>query len=213
MLRCEIWKLEQNKRFPLAVWEKRAGDLVNRNKYETITLNFHADAGTTAGYAFNSFIPSKYSILLDTIVLESANGKWKNIRRAEDLQHTLGVWMKDDEASKGKAWSNANTLLYGPYTCIGQPGWYRATWRIRIDDSAPEKEPLLLLDVYAHDGFLHAGRRGTRSYGKLALATSDFPHRNTWERKSIEFRYDGANLLEFRAHAKLMKPEVTAMHD
>jgi hypothetical protein len=96
--------------------------------------------------------------------------------------------------------------LYGPYTSIGQPGKYRVTWRVKISDSVPNNEPLLLLDVYAHDGFLNEGKRGTRSYGKLALGASEFKTPHVWENKSIDFRYDGANMLEFRAHAKWMNP-------
>ncbi len=206
VLRCEVWKSEPSQHFPLATWENRTGDLTEIGKYKTITLNFRAEAGTTIGYAFFSFIPSKYSLFLDTIELQTTNGRWKDQRRAEDLEHTVGVWIKDPEAAKGRAWTNANTLLYGPYTCIGQPGRYRASWRMSIASWLPENEPLVVLDVYAHDGLMHGGRRGTRSYGKLAVGSSDFLHQNAWENKSIEFRYDGANLLEFRTHARLMKP-------
>ncbi len=205
-IQCNVWKSLAAEKVPLISWSNARNDLVETGKYKTFSLPFRANEKESVGYAFYSLIPSKYSLLLDTVTLESENGSWKEIHRAEELKHTVGVWMKDDEAAGGKAWSNANTLLYGPYTSIGQPGRYRVTWRVKISDSVPNDEPLLLLDVYAHDGFLNEGKRGTRSYGKLALGSAEFQTPHVWENKSIDFRYDGANMLEFRAHAKWMDP-------
>jgi hypothetical protein len=185
--------------------------LIEEGKYKTTSLDFHVEKGTLVGYTFYSWIPSKYSLLLDTIVLQSKNSDWKDIKRAEDLKHTMGVWMKDEEASGGKAWSNANTLLYGPYTSMGQPGKYRVSWRMKLSDWVPANEPLIVLDVYAHDAYLNQGRRGTRSFGKIAVNAGEFRTPHVWESKSIDFRYDGANMMEFRAHARYMKPDAVLL--
>jgi hypothetical protein len=205
-IECRVWKSFAAEKVPLISWANGHNDLVETGEYKAFSLEFGANEDESIGYAFYSLIPSKYSVLLDTVIVESKDGSWKEVQRAEELEHTVGVWMKDEEAAGGKAWSNANTLLYGPYTSIGQPGRYRVTWRVKISDSVPNNEPLLLLDVYAHDGFLNEGKRGTRSYGKLALGASEFQTPHVWENKSIDFRYDGANMLEFRAHAKWMNP-------
>ncbi|HET6267727.1 MAG TPA: hypothetical protein VFG11_08420, partial [Acidobacteriota bacterium] len=93
---------------------------------------------------------------------------------------------------------------FGPYTCLGQPGQYRATWRIKIAKNVPENEPLLLLDAFAHDGYLQ-DRRGSKPYGKLALSAAEFQKKDQWENKSLDFRYDGSNMMEFRAFSKTME--------
>jgi hypothetical protein len=211
LIQCEIWKLYNGKKTAIRSWANSKNDLMDAGKYKTFSLNFHVENGSNVGYTFYSWIPSKYSLLLDTIVLQSKNSEWKDLQRAEDLEHTMGVWMKDDEASSGRAWSNANTLLYGPYTSIGQPGKYRVSWRIKLSDWVPANEPLMTLDVYAHDAYLNQGRRGTRSYGKIAVGASEFKTPHVWEEKSIDFRYDGANMIEFRAHAKYMKPDAVLL--
>lgn len=208
---CKVWSAGNNsKNSPLVSWENGAKELNRLNEYEDISVPFLASKNDNVGFEFQSWIPSKYSLLLDTVTVHAINRNWKLQRRFEDLQHTMGVWMADPEASNGKAWTNANTLHYGPYICIGQPGKYRATWRIKISQDAPSNVPLLLLDVFAHDGF-YSNRRGHKPYAKLALSAAEFQKRDHWEMKSIEFNYDGANMMEFRAFAKLMKPGVVRL--
>jgi Concanavalin A-like lectin/glucanases superfamily len=204
-LTCEIFSSASGaKNKSIAKWDNQRGDLVAGSKYQNFSIPFQASSHDSIGYEFRSFIPSKYSLILDTVTLRQSGGGWKDTRRFEDLEHTMGVWKEDAEAAGGRGWTNANTLEFGPYTCLGQPGQYRATWRVKIAKDVPENQPLLLLDAFAHDGYLQETRRGSKPYGKLALSAAEFQKRDQWENKSLDFRYDGSNMMEFRAFSKTM---------
>ena len=203
---CAVWKkVSSGTRTIVASWKNEWMKPGVITTYQDIELPFQASSGDEFGFDFQSFIPSKYSLLLDTASFVSVDGNWEEHRRFEDLQHSMGVWMEDPEATGSKAWTNANTLHYGPYVCLGQPGKYRASWRIKISPKLSPEAPLLLLDVFAHDGFYPDGRRGHKPYAKLALASSEFSKRNEYELKTIDFNYDGSNMMEFRAFAKILK--------
>jgi hypothetical protein len=205
---CHIYYTNKNgEKKELANWKNKSSDLAPVDQFGSHSIQFSASQENPIAFEFHSFIPSKGSMLLDTVSLRRLNGSWQQQWRFEDLQHTMGVWKEDPDASGGKGWINAHTLDYGPYTCIGQPGRYRATWRIRVTSNVPPQTPLLLLDVYAHDGFLGT-RQGNKSYGRLALNAAEFQHQNAWEEKSIEFHYDGADMMEFRAFAKTFQPNI-----
>jgi Concanavalin A-like lectin/glucanases superfamily len=206
---CEVWsKTPGGGKSTITSWKNNWTDPKNQETYQTISLPFHASKAEEIYFDFQSYIPSKYSLLLDTATIRSSSGNWETRHRFEDLQHTMGVWKEDPEAAGGKGWTNANTLHYGPYVCLGQPGKYRATWRLKVARNVDSNIPLLLLDVFAHDGFFPDGRRGHKSYAKLGLSSSDFKERERWESKSVEFNYDGANMMEFRAFAYQLQPEI-----
>jgi len=208
-LSCTVWKkTADGAKTVTASWKNDWMKPNQTNGYRDVVLPFQASSGDEVGFEFQSFIPSKYSLLLDTASFVSADGNWEEHRRFEDLQHTMGVWMEDPQAKGAKAWTNANTLHYGPYVCLGQPGKYRASWRIKISPELSPNAALLLLDVFAHDGFYPDGRRGHKPYAKLALSTSEFSKRNAYEVKSIDFNYDGSNMMEFRAFARLFQPGI-----
>lgn len=204
-LTCEIYSISSGQKKTLAFWKNERQQLTETEKFETFAIPFSALNTAPVGFRFDSYIPSKDSLLLDTVAIHSLNETWVKEWRFEDLQHTMGVWQEDPDAAKGRGWINAHTLQFGPYTSIGQPGWYRATWRMKIANDISSSLPLVLLDVFAHDGYL-VNRRGHKPYARVALSAAEFEQRNVWESKSIEFRYDGANMMEFRAFARIMKP-------
>lgn len=204
-LTCEIYSISSGQKKTLAFWKNDKQQLTETEKFEVFAIPFSALDTAPVGFRFDSYIPSKDSLLLDTVAIRSLNENWVREWRFEELQHTMGVWQEDPDAAKGRGWINAHTLQFGPYTSIGQPGWYRATWRVKIANDVSSGVPLVLLDVFAHDGYL-GDRRGHKPYARVALSASEFEQHNVWESKSIEFRYDGANMMEFRAFARIMKP-------
>jgi len=171
--------------------------------FQPLTLKFHASAGTVIDYKLLCFLPGKYSFLLDTATVATAG--WQDVRRVEDLKHTMGVWVEDAQAQHGRAWSNQSALNIGPYTCIGQPGRYRATWRIKIGKDALSHGPLVLMKVFSHDALL-AMKRGNKDYAGLEFRASDFESRERWLTKSVDFDYDGADMVEFYVHVKDLEP-------
>lgn len=202
---CEVYEKDNsgNKK-ELAQWKNSPADFSQIDAFQSTSVRFTSHTQNPISFEFQSFIPSKGSLLLDTISIQSLTNNWQKLWRFEDLEHTMGVWKEDPEALNGRGWINAHTLDYGPYTCIGQPGKYRATWRIRVAKQIPPQTPLVLLDVYAHDGYL-AQRKGNKSYAKFQLNASQFQKRDVWEDKSIEFNYDGADMMEFRAFARTLQ--------
>lgn len=172
--------------------------------YQTFVVRFHATAGTVIGYELHCLLAGKFSMLLDTATICSLKSNWKDVRRIEDLHHNMGIWKADPAAARGRAWSNQNALNIGPYVSIGKPGRYRATWRIKVASKIPPDAPLLLLKVFSHNGILPGNRRGNKNYATLALSSSDFPKRDVWQTKSLDFNYDGSDKMEFIAHAKLL---------
>jgi hypothetical protein len=202
---CEVYSKDaKSNKTKLAQWINSQADFAKIETFESTSIHFTSHTEDPIGFEFQSFIPSKGSLLLDTISIRSLTNNWQKQWRFEDLDHTMGVWKEDPEALNGKGWINAHTLDYGPYTCIGQPGKYRATWRIRVAPEIPPETPLVLLDVYAHDGYL-GQRKGNKSYAKFQLNASQFQKRGVWEDKSIEFNYDGADMMEFRAFARTLQ--------
>jgi hypothetical protein len=203
--RCEVFSTDSSgSKTRLAEWKNSQADFSQLDTFQSNSIRFTSLTENPISFQFQSFIPSKGSMLLDTISIRSLTNKWQKQWRFEDLEHTMGVWKEDPEASNGKGWINAHTLDYGPYTCIGQPGKYRATWRIRVAPDISPQTPLVLLDVYAHDGYL-GQRKGNKSYAKFQLNASQFQKRGAWEDKSIEFNYDGADMMEFRAFARTLQ--------
>lgn len=208
---CEIYSTDSTaNKIKLAGWKNSAADFADIGKFKSYSIKFNASATNPIGFEFQSFIPAKASLLLDTISLRSLNGEWEKQWRFEEIEHTMGVWQEDSDASGGRGWINAHTLQYGPYTCIGQPGKYRATWRIRVAPDVDKHTPLVLLDVYAHDGFF-GQRKGNKSYAKFQLDASQFQKLGVWENKSIEFNYDGADMMEFRAFARTLRSPAFAI--
>jgi hypothetical protein len=202
---CEIYFTDATaNEIELARWKNSAADFADIGKFKSYSIRFNASPTQPIGFEFQSLIPAKASLLLDTISLRSLNSVWEKQWRFEDIEHTMGVWQEDSDASGGRGWINAHTLHYGPYTCIGQPGRYRATWRIRVAPDVDMRTPLVLLDVFAHDGFL-GQRKGNKSYAKFQLDASQFQRLGVWENKSIEFNYDGADTMEFRAFARTLQ--------
>lgn len=202
---CEIYEKDAsgNKK-ELAQWKNSQADFPQIDTFQSTAVRFTSHTQNPITFEFQSFIPSKGSLLLDTISIQSLTNNWQKQWRFEDLEHTMGVWKEDPEALNGRGWINAHTLDFGPYTCIGQPGKYRATWRIRVAPDVSPETPLILLDVYAHDGYL-GQRKGNKSYAKFQLDASQFQKRGAWEDKSIEFNYDGADMMEFRAFARTLQ--------
>jgi hypothetical protein len=174
--------------------------------YQSFNLRFHVQEPAKLDYRLLCSYPGKYSLFLDTATLSQVNGKWIDRRRVEDLQHTMGIWKEDPEASKGRAWTNQSSVNIGPYTCIGQPGKYRATWRLKISTQIPDHTRVVVLKVFAHDGFHGSDRRTNKDYGVLQLTSDDFAVRDTWITRSIDFKYDGSDMLEFIAHALILDP-------
>ncbi len=203
-IECEVWEQDLNggKR-SLAMRTNHVNEFTTMDEYQDFSMNFQTRKDAVIGYEMRSFMPIRHMFLLDTVTIRSQSGRWQDIRRGEELKHTQGGWEQDPEAAKGKAWGNQNTLAYGPYTCIGMPGKYRATWRLKLASGVPPATTLLLLDVYAHDGFVTVNRRSQKNYGSLAISSADL-EATKWQEKSIEFNYDGADMLEFRAFAKLL---------
>ena len=216
-LRMEVWTAYKGKSKLLAARENEEKELTpppsnellaaskRDSSYQPLSLRFRVEAGTPITYKLLCFLAGKYSFLLDTAVVRAVNGSWQDARSVENLRHTMGVWEADSQASHGRAWSNQNALNLGPYTCIGQPGRYRATWRIEIGADVPDRAPLVLLKVFAHDGFLPV-RRGNKDYAGISLSAADFEKRNQWLNESVDFNYDGADMMEFYAHTKILDP-------
>ena len=169
-------------------------------------LPFTAPGAISVVCQLRSYAPLKYAFLVDGVTVKSPGAGWGKHFHIEDVHVHMGAYKAETDAERGKAVDNENTLTFGPYSCIGQPGIYRATWRIKISKSIPEKTPLLFLDIFAHDGFLTNSKRGNKSYGELALNTESFTKRETWEEKSIEFFYDGADMMEFRTFTRNFQP-------
>lgn len=144
------------------------------------------------------------NLSLDTVTIRQGE-KWKLQRRGEELEHTIGGWRTDPEADRGTAWGSKNTLLYGPYACLGEPGKYRVSWRIKVSKDVSAQNEILALDVFAHDAFLRRDFRHTRTYTRTSFAVTAF-RPDQWEIKSLEFKYDGADMMEFRAFSRLTKP-------
>jgi len=207
VIQCEVWSQRANgSRQVLGKVTNQPGELASIGQYRDLSITFQTQNDAIISYEMRSFMPVRHTFLLDTVTLRARNGVWQDRRRGEDLKHTQGVWQKDVKAAGEKAWGNSNTLAYGPYTCIGAPGKYRATWRVKLGPSVPPATTVLLLDVYAHDGFVSPNRRSQKNYGALAL-NSDHLAPNVWQQASIEFEYDGADLLELRAFAKYLQRE------
>lgn len=216
-LKMEVWTGGTGNRRLLAARENENNELTppppnqllaaskKDSTYQPLSLRFHAEAGARITYKLLCFLAGKYSFLLDTAIVRAVNAHWQDARSVESLQHTMGVWEEDPQANHGRAWSNQNALNLGPYTCIGQPGRYRATWRIKIGADVPNRAPLVLLKVFAHDGFLPM-RRGNKDYAGISLNAADIEKRNQWLNKSVDFNYDGADMMEFYAHTKVLDP-------
>jgi len=205
-IECEVWERVNGTKRSLAVKTNQANEFTAMDQYQDFTMKFHGRKDAAISYEMRSFMPIRHMFLLDTVTLRPENGGWQDLRRGEDLKHTAGVWEQDEEAANGKAWGNQNTLAYGPYTCIGMPGRYRVTWRMKLGRAVPPATNVLLLDVYAHDGFVSANRRSQKNYGNIAISSDDLVA-NSWQTKSFEFDYDGADMLEFRAFTKFLRRE------
>ena len=186
--------------------EKTNAVSLSENKYDKFVVSFEVNSAKTIRYSLNSLIPIKHSILADSVILRNLHTGWQLHRQIEDTHRTMGMVKDDAEAEKGKAIDNENTLTYGPYICLGEPGKYRATWRLKLSAKIPAKTAVLLLNVFAHDGFLTHSKRGNKSYGELPLSSESFSSRDSWETKSIEFQYDGADMIEFRTFTRLFQP-------
>lgn len=201
-LKCEV----KNGSSTLASKTNSADELQKSARYQEFVTRFHGEKGSAIDYRLDCFFPGKYSLLLDTATVRSRDGSWEDTRRVEDLEHTMGVWRGDPEAARGRAWSNQNALNIGPYTCIGQPGRYRATWRIKLSSRVPANTAVVLLKVFSHDGAIGKTRRGNKDYASLTLNSDDFPQRDTWLDTPVDFDNDGSDMVEFIAHAKVLEP-------
>ncbi len=176
------------------------------DQYDRFVVPFNVKSGVAIRFTLNSFVPIKHSILADSVILRSVNTGWQLHRQIEETHRTMGMVKQDLKAEKGKAIDNENTLTYGPYVCLGQPGKYRATWRLKLSGRIPPKTAVLILNVYAHDGLLTPLRRGNKNYAELPLNSESFPSRDSWETKSMDFQYDGADMMEFRTFTRLFEP-------
>lgn len=201
-LKCEI----RSGSSTLVSRTNSADELQKGARYQEFITRFHGEKGSAIDYRLDCFFPGKYSLLLDTATVRARDRSWEDSRRVEDLEHTMGVWRGDPEAAHGRAWSNQNALNIGPYTCIGQPGRYRATWRIKLSSHIPANTPVVLLKVFSHDGAIGKTRRGNKDYASLTLNSDDFPQRDTWLDTPLEFDNDGSDMVEFIAHAKVLEP-------
>jgi Concanavalin A-like lectin/glucanases superfamily len=181
------------------------GELTN-NAFQDWVVPFTAPDATSVNCELRSYVPIKYAFLVDAVTVKTPGAGWGKHIHVEDLHVHMGKFQGEPDAERGKALHNEDTLTYGPYACIGQPGSYRATWRIKISETIPEKTPLLFLDVFAHDGFLSGAKRGNKTYSQLALNTASFTKRDSWEEKSMDFYYDGADMLEFRTFTRNFQP-------
>jgi hypothetical protein len=98
-------------------------------------------------------------------------------------------------------------LNIGPYIRLDNSyQQYRASWRIKVSSKIPPDTPILLLKVFSHQGIYANNRRANKDYAALPLNSSDFPQKNVWQTKSVDFKYDGAEMMEFIAHAKILDP-------
>lgn len=211
-LHCSVWNSDQDGNpTPLASRDNREDELQMKPRYQPFTIRFHAAQKSTIAYQLDCMLPGKYSMLLDTATVRAVGGDWKDVRRVQDLQHTMGIWKADPEAASGKAWGIQNALNIGPYTNIGQPGRYRATWRIKVSGKAPADTQLVLLKIFSHDGYFGHGRTGNKDYAAEAQNSDGFSQKDVWTTRSLDFDYDGSDMIEFIAHAKLLDPGTTLL--
>jgi hypothetical protein len=209
-LHCTVWNSDQNGNLnPLASRDNQENELQKQPRYQPFTIHFHAAQKSTIAYQLHCTLPGKYSMLLDTATVRAVRNDWKDVRRVEDLQHTMGIWKTDPEAASGRAWGIQNALNIGPYTCIGQPGRYRATWRIKVSGEVPANTPLVLLKIFSHDGYFGHGRSGNKDYAAEIENSDGFAQKDVWTTRTLEFDYDGSDMIEFIAHAKLLDPGTT----
>jgi hypothetical protein len=118
--------------------------------------------------------------------------RWSN----DALVHHAGVEIDDPPAVSGRAWANAHTLAFGPYTPLPAPGRYEAVFRIAI---APDfvSDNIATLDVYSHYG-VYAGYTDHKTYAIRGLSTGEFAKPGEFADFVLPFDYDGATKMEYR---------------
>ena len=140
---------------------------------------------------------SKYKPLL--LYQFDDDGTEKGPRR---VYHSLGIPVKDSDASNGKAWEHTSQRInqghstcYGPYTKeIPFRGKYKARFRIKAVGIKNDNNAVVVLDVaYGNKDFTILG---------LPLVEKEIRGKELkdgrYKNFDVAFDYDGQSLIEFR---------------
>lgn len=148
----------------------------------------------TVHFNVDMLVMGKNEFLVDSLGYTGPDGmvRWTN----DALTHFVGVEIDDPPAVNHRAWANAHTLAFGPYTPLPAKGRYEAVFRIAI---APDfvSDNIATLDVYSHYG-VYNGYTDHKTYAIRGMSTADFPHPGEFTEFSLPFDYDGAAKMEYR---------------
>ncbi len=155
-----------------------------------VTIEFPGNCS----FKVDMLVMGKNDFLVDSLGYKGPNDvvRWTNDR----LDHRLGVEIDDPPAVNGRAWANAHTLAFGPYTPLPTPGRYEAVFRIAIAADF-KSDNIATLDVYSHYG-VYDGYIGHKSYAMRGLSTGEFEQPGEFMEFSLPFDYDGATKMEYR---------------
>jgi regulation of enolase protein 1 (concanavalin A-like superfamily) len=121
---------------------------------------------------------------------------------AEGLDHDVGQWASDPEASSGAAWAASTSqesgmMAYGPGTYdLPVGGSYHAIFRLKVTDNWVPC-PVVTLDVFDQD---HSGE--DRVLASRGVAANEFALPRAYQEFALDFEYPdaGSSGLEFRIH-------------